>query len=381
MKRICINLDFKYLLFSACLFASCRTADLGEVPSVNIEYQGATRASEWFDSYQVFELKASCTDAVIKTPTRILFSSDRIYVLDWLGKKVLAFDRQGNFITSTSKLKGKGHNEYVSITDATLDEKTGDVYMFCDNPYGLMVLDKDLHLKKFMKTDYYLSEIAFDGKNLYGLRSSHDGDNLFELVMADMKKLSDLKTLVTSDKGIRGLYSFGKQITVNGGGIHACLPFDNVIYELGKGKATPRYVMDFGEKTFVRSSKDMSVRKFDNENKSRHWMIQNIACSDSLMMFNTNLSDYFCMDLNTMKCIAHHGMRNDFLGFSNSQMIPTQGLGGAVVYETRPEELLGYADYARKHPGKEEYDSRLMEAAKDIKNTGSTIIIVWKLRK
>lgn len=95
-------------------------------------------------------------EAIIKTPNRLLFTKDRIFVVDQGGNKVLMFDDKGNFISSTARLIGKGHNEYIHVMDATLDVGSNRLYMHCDRPCQMMVFDLNLNLKEVVPMDYYL---------------------------------------------------------------------------------------------------------------------------------------------------------------------------------------------------------------------------------
>lgn len=45
-------------------------------------------------------------------------------------------------------MEGRGHNEYIRVIDASIDEKDKKLYVHCDAPYQMMIFDLDLNLEK-----------------------------------------------------------------------------------------------------------------------------------------------------------------------------------------------------------------------------------------
>lgn len=58
---------------------------------------------------------------------KVLYRGDTFYILDKQGKKVLLFDRQGNFLKSIHKV-GQGPGEYTEPCDMDVDA-AGNIYL------------------------------------------------------------------------------------------------------------------------------------------------------------------------------------------------------------------------------------------------------------
>ena len=129
------------------------------------------KTSSFREGYELVALDAPCNEAVISSVDRLLFAEGRIVVLDQVGNKVLLFDSDGGFLKSTSKMVGKGHNEYIRISDAAIDESARKLYVHCDAPYQMMVFDWDLNpVKRFnlaMRDEEGYYRVATDCSAVY----------------------------------------------------------------------------------------------------------------------------------------------------------------------------------------------------------------------
>ena len=104
--------------------------------------------------------------------------------MDRGGNKIIMYDRNGRFLKSTAKMEGRGHNEYIRVIDASIDEKDKKLYVHCDAPYQMMIFDLDLNLEKIIPMDYYMGEIAIEGNQLYGIcyNEPKDGGGYLSLI-------------------------------------------------------------------------------------------------------------------------------------------------------------------------------------------------------
>ena len=193
-------------------------------------------SSSFINSYKNIPLEASSTESLINDIEKVLFTQHRIFIVDRIGNKVIMFDEKGNFLKSTAKMVGRGHNEYIRVIDAAVDEKEGKLYVHCDAPYQTMVFDLDLNVKKIIPLDYFMTEISIDDQFLYGLRHNEGqpaGFNLIAIPKDHLEAVPD--TVLTYDKGIPGLLTMGKMLNACQDGIYVSMAFDNVIYRMGIG--------------------------------------------------------------------------------------------------------------------------------------------------
>ena len=309
-----------------------------------------------------------------------MFARDRIFVMDRRGNKVLAFDGSGRFVASTAPLMGRGHNEYIRVIDAAVDCDSGLVYAFCDAPYCVMVLDFNLRLKRKTDLGFYLSEVAQDSRYVYGLQRSGDGKTGSRIVAIDKRRPESApRTVLQTEKGVMGvLTTAGKSLTNFGDTVLACLPHDNIVYMLHDGNVVGAFGVDFGSRNPEGLLDGLRYDAFLSRNKKSDWIIHNMACSDSLMLFNTNSHHVYVVDLTARSCRTAMTFVNERFPFSTSLMLPAQGVKGSVVYGVRQDDLTGYVR-RRQERGKPVAQS-LVEASARCDGKGNPVLVVWKLR-
>ena len=144
---------FKKIGLFVCVvpFVSCsEQKPLGtESYTVKVDFhEDELQASSFLKDYQLIPLETPSTETVISHIDRLLFAEDRVFVLDGISNKVLAFDGNGKFVASTAKMIGKGHNEYIHVCDVAWDRDAQKLYMHCDAPFQMMVFDFDLEAAK-----------------------------------------------------------------------------------------------------------------------------------------------------------------------------------------------------------------------------------------
>lgn len=302
-------------------------------------------SSSFINSYKNIPLEASSTESLINDIEKVLFTQHRIFIVDRIGNKVIMFDEKGNFLKSTAKMVGRGHNEYIRVIDAAVDEKEGKLYVHCDAPYQTMVFDLDLNVKEIIPLDYFMTEISIDDQFLYGLRHNEGQPAGFNVIAIPKDHLeANPDTILTYDKGIPGLLTMGKMLNACQDGIYVSMAFDNVIYRIGNGNILDEYVIDFGEKGLDEHALDegMSRDRFERYYGDANWSIVNICSSDSIMLFNTNMATGFILNKNTGECKGtKYGLSFTELP-SNSRFTPSQGLRNNVVVNEVAQHNLGY---------------------------------------
>lgn len=373
------------ITLSAILFSCNDKKDI--IPlgkNIPIEYSDTytwTDASLFFGDYEVIPLSNQDDDALIIGIDRLLFDDDKVFVVDRMAKKVMAFDKTGCFLASTVNSIGQGPNQYVSLLDAAIDVKDKKILIACDAPYCIMVFDYDLQFEKMIKLDYYLKEIAVDDKFIYGLRWNTEGPS-DELLVLDKKDPSQSpRVLLSNSNLVVGLGVLGKSlISYREKGLFASLPFDNNIFQIQDGEIISQYSMDFGKKGIKSLSlKDVSADLFMREHWDKEWAIKNVSCSDSLIIFNTNGPLFYAMDVKNQKCQAYNGLTNDILPFTNSLIIPSHGLSDAMVYETEPSLFRNYLEWTAKDSSK--LKPERLRIAQLYNDEANPIVIVWKFKK
>lgn len=375
------------LLFSvSIIFISCQrmnyTKNEKDIYVDMVKNENSLAFSSFLNGYKAIVLSNNVPDALIENPDRLLFTDNRIFVMDRSGNKVLMFDGSGKFLRSTANRVGKGHNEYIGVMDAALDEKDGKLYVQCDAPYQMMVFDLDLNLEKVIPMDDYMREIAVDDDYIYGICYNDQGKEGYRLVVTDKHHPETKATTVISyENVISGRWTSGKSLMpCASGGVYVCLPFDTHIYKVKEGEIVESFNMDFGAEGLIENpiSKGATPQWFDRNCRDLNWSIVNMTGNDSIMIFNTNREYAFIMDMYRSECKGYLNWYNDLLPFSCSRIIPTSGIKNRIVYLLYSGSIVDALKQAEKKA------APLSPVLRDIKEkfdpNGNPLIIVWTFR-
>lgn len=338
--------------------------------------------SSFLEEYKIISLSSNTSEAMIKYPDRLLFFGNRIFVMDRGGNKIIVYDRNGKFLKSTAQMVGRGHNEYIRVIDASIDEKDKKLYVHCNAPYQMMIFDLNLNLEKTIPMDYYMGEIAIEGNQLYGIcyNKPKDGGG-YSFVTVNKNDLKKEPTILLSfENAITGRWTLGKSLMPCRDGVYVCLPFDTRIYKFKDATITEEYNMDFGEQGLIEHpvTKDMNPRWFDKYYRDINWSIVNMTESDSILLFNTNKAHAFIMNKNQYQCSGHMNLNNDIFPISCARIIPSQGLSNGVVYFIIPSSIEKMLEQAKK--GKETLTPAIKEFKQKFDPNGNPLLIVWNIK-
>ncbi len=372
------------LLFLGAAYACNHSQQPEEAPPIPVEiYDFGTTLdfSSFLKAHKIISLSAPKQEAFIKDIERLLFADNRIFVMDRSGNKIVMFDGEGNFLKSTAKMIGRGHNEYLRVIDASIDEKNKKLYVHCDAPYQMMIFDLDLNLEKIIPMNYYMTEMTVDEEFIYGLCHQTPPVQGFCLVALE-KSHPDMvpDTLLSFHNVVPGRMTFGKSLTTAQKGAYVSFPFDTHIYKLRQGKITETYNMDFGEHGLITHPlpENITPELFDRYNNGLHWSIVSMSESDSLLLFNTNSFELFVTDKATRQCKGYKEYYNDLLRFHCGRIIPTQGLQNGVVFHSQVhniEETLKIA----KEKGNIPFPN-MAEIPRKYNPDSNPLIVVWDIK-
>lgn len=128
-------------IFVCLICVSCTATQMVEIDTKTVSLsKGDTEQhfSNIFYDYHLTFLKTG--DAVFRNIDKLKIWNGNFYIMDKTGKKcVLVFDGKGNFLRLIG-ISGKGHGEYASIEDFTIDEETGNVIIL-SYPSTILVYD------------------------------------------------------------------------------------------------------------------------------------------------------------------------------------------------------------------------------------------------
>ena len=291
------------------------------------------------------KLDSSKEECIIKHAERVLVSKDMIYIIDRSKNVIMAYDSNGNFVSSTKHYIGRAKNEYMTILDATYDAENDEIYAYADNPSQIMIFDKSLSLHEVVPTGQLIREIAVDNNHVYTLfyDITDYNDVKVELRSYDKGQWSDYNVLLEQNNILNGVGCIGKFMTSNNDCCCLSMPFDNHIYILKNGQIEEAWEIDFDGKWFdFASSKDIDPRAFENRNKGKVRCITNICCTDSILMFNTNMYKYYLVSKSTLKGRIYSDMHISDVAFSTPVFTPACGSKGLFIEMVNPARIIDY---------------------------------------
>lgn len=367
--RIIIWLKYLTLVITIyCLF-SCITNNEEHTTVIPVSYnEKDVNIDSILCVSHIIQLKSPNNESFIGSIRKLLFIEDHIVVVD--SKRLLLFDKDGNYIKSTEAMIGKGRNEYVSFMDVTLDEYKDEIYMLADVPKKIFIFDKNLNLLRTHNYDVCAIEIAVDSTSLYCL-TLNDTQDQYDLLCLDKNKLDEAPDTLMSNKHVCvGLFSEGQSIT-NNGKILVCLPFDNVLYELYNGIVLHRYVIDNGNRWYS-TYENETISDFLRLSEGLNWSYKNAYQLDSTIMLTSCQSSFFVNDLNTCKGDEYPGFYSRNVPFLYQFITPLSGLKNSIAFNLLQSDLAWYKEHSEKMSV-----TTIKNLVRNYDESGNPMIIIW----
>lgn len=321
-----------YFLVLLYMLMSCKTAE--SPVSVSVTYTDSkVKLSDIAYDYDIIQFESSAESA-IGSIKKLSFMHDVVYVLDKQNNCILSFDRNGRFLNTSKKLMGKAKGEYISIEDMAVDEETSMLYVYCDRPNKILILDSHLELVREKPLSVFPIEITVCGQYLYCYCYEHDDIRKRSLVRMDKDmEYDDVEILYQTSETIPGVDTFGASLCGNGTDrVDFCTPFMNTIISR-KGEVVTTHYLDFGNKWFsYEGSEKMQPREFFRNNDDRIWAIKNLCAGERCAIFTTNQSSVFVYDVEEHRCICYKGIVNNMLPLNSPFVVSSQRKDGHVAF-------------------------------------------------
>jgi hypothetical protein len=196
------------------------------------------------------KLDTSTDDALFKSIDKIIIARDKIYILDWMMRKLPVFNIDGSFAGLVGR-RGQGPGEYLQITDFDVDD-SGNVYIVDGQSDNFFIFDSVFHFvsAKQPPCDVGIVQLLPDNRYLFGLTSWNTKENSKWKIAVTNTDFKTLDTCLLYDEYIDNEtvisdYIFiqtEKHILYN-------QPIDNNVYAFSHdGKLEKVYQFDFGDK-------------------------------------------------------------------------------------------------------------------------------------
>lgn len=335
------------IAFCLALVSSCiSNQSLTDIVEVTQSTETLDFAS-FTDSIRIIKPSSSNPESIINRADRVLSMNDRIYIADRAANKLMCFDHDGNFISSTKSIIGHGKMEYTRLMDATVDPSNSTVYLFCDATYKIIKLDADLNALESFSFDDLFYEIAITGDYLYALCKNKDSYELRQYNTKDMNGKYNI--LLKNTEIIHGVFSIGKSMNSDGSVCHIALPFSNKLHRINNNIIENETTIDFESYWFdYDKNKKLAGCKFIDATSDKMWIIMNPVVTDSITLFNTNETGIVSISANGQASINREVINKDF-PFTSTLIYPLGGVNGAAVTVAENDHITRYKKICKEN--------------------------------
>ena len=368
------------VLYIASSLIACKNIDSDNIQVVTmISKDEKINSDTYLNAYHLIQLDCPNSESVINGINGILCTDENMVIVDSKSNKLLLFGKDGKFIKSTSSMIGHGHNEYVTLADASINTDARQIYAISRFPSKLMIFDYDLNLIDCHEYDNLrATEIVNDGKYLYYLQQNEE-QTRYELLCQEIADL-DIEPRLTKafDLPVAQLFTFGRSMTQT----DACrlsITFNDTIYRLESGELIPDIKVEFGDNWFS-YNENMSIGDFQRLNSDKYWAIKNICASDSTIIFSTNKTGAYIIDIKTGSGVAYFGFYNKRVPFLSDFMIPVQGRPNSIVYGIIDSNIESFMETVQESNMDFSLNQDILQCIEDFEVSKNPFVVLWDLK-
>lgn len=234
----------RYFYFLLFLFCGCTMTER-KVPLVSFDIdQGKTGdVSEVFEDRKIVFLE-TLEESLLTEVTKIICAEDRIYILDEPANSIVVFDTTGKFI-SAIRPSGRGPQEYMGISDFTINREKGQLIVHAHRPGKLLFFNLDCRFQNEIPYKSLVSAMSWKDGQLILVNSLQENSPYFTfLSFNDKGEISEKRVSSFKEKINSNQYTVGS-LLLNGEKMTFARRFDNTLYSLEGDRVIPRYILDF----------------------------------------------------------------------------------------------------------------------------------------
>lgn len=291
--------------------------------------------SGWMIPLELVALETT-DESLLGSIDKLIEFDGKFYILDKMRKSVLVFDAGGKYLHRIGKM-GDGPGEYSALSDFTLDETTGNLYLLT-NPSEIYAFDSNgSYLFKTKISNSMLWNIGYDKGNFI-CSSNHltytSGDDAFlfysfdhslDLLNKDVSVHSEqiyTPLLISSPfmKWRDGLYYFDN--------------YFNTIYTFDNGDAFPVCKIDFDSPMPTEYFLDTSL--FMSKQRNYDYVVDVSLSANSLLIAYIHSGKHYTalFDMATRRIVAN--------GVTKGMLPPVYGNGDVLYSPISAEHYLSY---------------------------------------
>ena len=345
--KIVHNLTIAVILLMAVSCISSDQQDTATQLSVEVEERRPPlAASELFSSTDIVALEAN-DKSLIAGVDKVLMDKDFFAVVDKRSDKILTFRYDGSHIATINR-KGRGPQEYVNMSNATIDTKGKHFVVYDDMTERVILYNYNGDWVKSIKHDVLIDELVAKDGVLYvahyrTMDNSEDYIASIDLKSEEVKPIYGFPNQYDTNVGVRGT-----TLTATADGVLFTYILDNAIYEVRKGKAIAKYRFDFGSRNSAgvvnqgANPDELTDKIFDSK---CIYALSNTLENDRYLLTSPNGFGYITYDKHTKEIGSHSTIRVSGMPMSTSNAVIADGSDNCIVSVLDVASLLRVKGY------------------------------------
>ena len=377
------------MLFIASLFLmiSCnsnRSIDKCDTIQLSVEVEERRlplAASEFFSSADIVALEAN-DNSLIAGVDKVLKEEDFFAVVDKRSNKILTFRYDGSHIATINR-KGRGPQEYVNMSNATIDTKGKHFVVYDDMTERIILYNYDGEWVKSFKHDVLIDELVTKDGVLYiahyrTMDNSEDYIASIDLKSEEVKQIYGFPNQYDTNVGVRGT-----TLTATSDGVLFTYILDNTIYEVKQGKVTAKYNFDFGSRNSAgvvnkRANPDELTDKiFDSK---CIYALSNTIENDRYLLTSPNGFGYITYNKLTKEIGSHSTIKVSGMPMSTSNAVIAEGGDNCIVSVLDVASLLRIKGYMKDDDYKD-LDPQIAKILLATTEDSNPTLVLLKLNK
>jgi len=287
-------------------------------------------------------LDTSNDDFLFSYIDKIVLSEDYIYILDWISRRILIFDHNGNPVRSLSK-RGRGPGEYLQISDFDVDEN-GSIWVIDGQSDILLKYSPTCEFIESQDLKYEIHALKCrNAKFLMGLAAWDTSHYKGAAVLSANEKLDIEGSLLSYPEDFDENYSLPTStFNVCDNGILYHLPINDYVYLISdEHKITKKYHFDFGDRSvpsYIRSDIEKNIDELN------HYMtlVSSIHIDESYVIgsiWKGGLQNFAIDRKQDILYIQNDTKTSPIIGMSENRIVWQISPNDADMLELLPEEI------------------------------------------
>lgn len=284
-KRIVLLFFAIFIIVNGCSMSD-KGSDTELIPFDELQVMSYDDIHEdLFGNMDYTVLKAESIDYMFTEADKIVYKNNTFYILDWMNRKLVAFNKQGNPVLSLNK-RGRGPGEYLQITDFDIDDNNG-IWIVDGQDDVLLHYSGDCSFIGSKKLPFEVSYIkCLDGGMLFLGLSPWNASNYggVRILLSDTA-LNVSKSIMDYDEFIDPNFAFPSfGFTGLDGSVLYHYPINDTVYEINnEGEAIKTYNFDFGSWTVPDEIKKNIEINYDKFNHLR-FLVKSVYIDESVII-------------------------------------------------------------------------------------------------